>query len=49
MKHILEPDPQALAAWFAERGAPAYRAGQVRRWLFERRAESFDEMTDLPK
>ncbi len=33
----------------AERKAPAYRAGQVRRWLFERRAGSFEDMTDLPK
>jgi 23S rRNA (adenine2503-C2)-methyltransferase len=47
--HILEPNSNALAAWLAERGLPAYRAGQIRRWLFERRAESFDEMTDLPK
>ena len=46
---ILEPAPEVLAAWLAERGLPAYRAGQVRRWLFERRAESFDDMTDLPK
>ncbi|HEX2201884.1 MAG TPA: 23S rRNA (adenine(2503)-C(2))-methyltransferase RlmN [Longimicrobium sp.] len=33
---------------FASRGQPAYRAGQVRRWIYERDALSFDEMTDLP-
>jgi 23S rRNA (adenine2503-C2)-methyltransferase len=49
LKHILEPDPQVLAAWLAERGEPTYRAGQIRRWLFVRRAETFDDVTDLPK
>jgi 23S rRNA (adenine2503-C2)-methyltransferase len=29
-------------------GEPAYRGGQVARWLYLRRAGSFDEMTDLP-
>ncbi len=49
MHHLLEPDSQLLAGWLAEQGAPAYRAGQIRRWLFERRAQSFEDMTDLPK
>lgn len=49
MLHILEPNREPLRAWLAERGFPAYRAGQIRNWLFERRAESFDDMTDLPK
>jgi 23S rRNA (adenine2503-C2)-methyltransferase len=49
MHHILEPNPDLLAGWLAEHGAPAYRAAQIRRWLFERRAESFEGMTDLPK
>jgi 23S rRNA (adenine2503-C2)-methyltransferase len=30
-------------------GQGAYRVGQVRRWLFARRARSFAEMTDLPQ
>jgi 23S rRNA (adenine2503-C2)-methyltransferase len=49
MLHLLEETPDGLRAWFAERGLPGYRAGQVWRWLFERRAAGFDEMTDLPK
>lgn len=49
MHHLLEPDREPLRAWLAERGFPAYRAGQIRNWLFERRAESFEAMTDLPK
>jgi 23S rRNA (adenine2503-C2)-methyltransferase len=28
---------------------PAYRAGQLYRWLYQKRAETFAEMTDLPK
>jgi 23S rRNA (adenine2503-C2)-methyltransferase len=47
--HILEPTPELLSKWLATQGEPAYRAAQIRRWLFERRAASFDEMTDLPK
>lgn len=49
MLHLLEPDRGPLRAWLAERGFPSYRAGQIRHWLFERRAESFEAMTDLPK
>jgi len=49
MQHILEPAVFAsLPAWLAEHGHPAYRAGQVRQWLFGSRAESFEEMTNLP-
>jgi 23S rRNA (adenine2503-C2)-methyltransferase len=46
---VLLQTPPQLLAWCAERGLPAFRAGQVRRWLLQRRAGSFDEMTDLPK
>ena len=47
--HLLEQTPDALQAWFAAQGLPVYRAVQVRRWLFERRAAEFDQMTDLPR
>ena len=49
MHHLLDPTSTALETWFAERKLPAYRAGQVRHWLHARRANSFDDMTDLPK
>ena len=39
----------SLAAWLAEHGQPAYRAAQVRHWMFAARAGSFDDMTDLPR
>ena len=45
---ILEQTPVRLRDWFVEHGLPAYRAGQVRKWLFQRRAAGFDQMTDLP-
>ena len=32
-----------------ELGEPSYRARQIADWLYEKRARSFDEMTDLPR
>jgi 23S rRNA (adenine2503-C2)-methyltransferase len=45
---LLESFPACLAGWLAQRGEPAYRAGQIRRWLFAGRVGAFAEMTDLP-
>ncbi len=47
MTHVLEFND--WSAWLADRGAPAYRAAQIRHWLFAGRAESFEAMSDLPK
>jgi 23S rRNA (adenine2503-C2)-methyltransferase len=52
MKHLLDPAVFAtLPQWLVEHApaAGAYRAGQIRQWLFDSRAESFDELTNLPK
>ena len=49
MQHFLEPGAAAVTAWLAEHGEPAYRAAQLRQWMFSTRAGSFDEMTDLPR
>lgn len=46
--HVLEPGP-ALADWLAAHGQPTWRAKAIRRWLFQRRADSFADMTDLPR
>jgi len=46
---LLDLSPQELRAWFQERGEPAMRARQVRRWILAAGAASFEEMTDLPK
>jgi 23S rRNA (adenine2503-C2)-methyltransferase len=47
--YLLEPSPERLAEWLEGRGHPRYRARQIRRWLFARRAASFAEMSDLPR
>ena len=39
----------ALAEWLHAQGEGAYRADQIRKWLFGKRVESLDEMHDLPK
>jgi 23S rRNA (adenine2503-C2)-methyltransferase len=49
MQHLLDLSPEELQAWVVQQGQPKYRAAQIWQWLFEKRAQSFDEMTDLPK
>ncbi len=39
----------ALESHFQERGQPAYRAGQVRDWVYEKLAPDFGAMTNLPR
>jgi len=50
---LLSLTPEALERvlldHFAARGQPAYRAGQVEKWIFERLAPSIAAMTDLPR
>jgi 23S rRNA (adenine2503-C2)-methyltransferase len=41
-------DLPGIEAALVERGQPKYRAAQVTRWLYEKRATSFEAMTDLP-
>jgi 23S rRNA (adenine2503-C2)-methyltransferase len=48
MKHLLEPDAD-LGGWLVAKGHPAYRAAQIRHWIFQKQAGGFEEMTDLPK
>jgi 23S rRNA (adenine2503-C2)-methyltransferase len=45
---LLDVTTRELAAWMADRGEPGFRARQVVRWVFDRRAEDFGAMTDLP-
>ncbi len=49
MRRLLDNTDGLLQGWFGERELPLYRAGQVRRWLFEKRASGFDAMSDLPQ
>ena len=48
MTDLKSMTPEELEAYFKELGQPKFRAIQVFRWL-HRGAESFDEMTNLPK
>lgn len=48
MRPLLDVNAGELVAWLGERGQPALRARQVRRWLVAGRAESFEAMTDVP-
>jgi 23S rRNA (adenine2503-C2)-methyltransferase len=45
---LLEATTEELRAWMTERGHPAYRVRQVLEWVIQRRAESFEPMSDLP-
>jgi 23S rRNA (adenine2503-C2)-methyltransferase len=38
-----------LNAWLAERGIASFRGQQIRRWIFNAQADSFEEMTNLKK
>ncbi|MBX7164968.1 MAG: 23S rRNA (adenine(2503)-C(2))-methyltransferase RlmN [Pirellulales bacterium] len=49
MSALLDPNSHLLENWLADHGEPGFRARQIRRWLFERRAQSWEAMTDLPK
>ncbi len=49
MKHLLELNDAALVQWLAEHGYPAYRAQQIKQWVFRGRAATFDAMSSLPK
>ncbi len=48
MKHLLDISTEELRAWLADQGHPAYRAAQIERWVLEKRATDFAQMSDLP-
>ncbi|WP_435011364.1 23S rRNA (adenine(2503)-C(2))-methyltransferase RlmN [Tundrisphaera lichenicola] len=48
-RSLFEASPEELGAWMAERGHRPYHARQVYRWIFERRIEGFEGMSDVPK
>ncbi len=49
LRPLLDIHPDELRNWLAERGQQPMRVKQIRRWVLERRATTFDQMTDLPK
>ena len=46
---LLEVPPDQMRAWLGERRQPAMRRKQALRWVFQGRATSFEQMSDLPK
>ncbi|MDO4796914.1 MAG: 23S rRNA (adenine(2503)-C(2))-methyltransferase RlmN [Coriobacteriales bacterium] len=46
---IREMSEREIAELLRELGQPAFRAKQIRSWIWEKGATSFDEMTNLPK
>jgi len=46
---ITELTREELTAWVRDHDLPAYRTGQIMRWLYQKHAISFDEMTDIAK
>ena len=48
-RNLTEMTLEDMRALLARLGQPAYRAGQVYRWVFQRGIRALDEMTDLPK
>ncbi|MGH7771991.1 MAG: 23S rRNA (adenine(2503)-C(2))-methyltransferase RlmN [Candidatus Binatia bacterium] len=45
--NIKDLSRKELEEWLTKRREPHYRAGQIQRWLFQKGAISFPEMTDL--
>ncbi|MFN6401307.1 MAG: 23S rRNA (adenine(2503)-C(2))-methyltransferase RlmN [Planctomycetota bacterium] len=48
-EYLLDWDTEQLAQWLVAKGFPKFRASQIQKWVFQRRASRFDQMTDLPK
>jgi len=47
IRPVLEESCAELGHWLSTRGHQPFRVRQVRRWIIEQRAVSFDQMTDL--
>ena len=48
MRHLLDPTCD-LESWLADNGQPGYRAAQLRQWIYQKRAGSFQGMENVPK
>ncbi|QDV56159.1 23S rRNA (adenine(2503)-C(2))-methyltransferase RlmN [Rosistilla oblonga] len=47
-RSLLDLHRDELVGWLAEQKQPKFRAAQILRWVYQQRAMSFEEMTDLP-
>lgn len=48
-RNILDLSKKDLEAWLLEHGLKKYSLNQILQWLYQKRAASFDEMTNLSK
>ena len=46
-QNLLDFEPAAMTAWFAEHGEKPFRAKQVMRWIYKSGESDFDAMSDL--
>ena len=49
LPHLLDLTWKDLQTWIAQAGEKPFRVGQVWKWIYSRRADSFAAMTDLPQ
>ena len=51
-KDLLSMTPEGLrhtlSQYFEQKGLPAYRVGQVEKWIYKSLTSSIDQMTDVP-
>src|SRR5262245_17802264 len=48
-EHILNLTPEGLTERLAALGMPKFRTTQIHEWIFQKRATSFEQMTNLSK
>lgn len=48
LQHLLGFLPSELHEWIDTEGQPAYRAAQILDWVYNKEAQSFEEMSNLP-
>lgn len=49
MNHILDKTLQELSEYMVSIGEPAYRGKQIYQWIFHKRIQSFEQMTNVSK
>jgi 23S rRNA (adenine2503-C2)-methyltransferase len=49
LTNLLDLSPQALTQWCVDRGEKPFRARQLLKWIHQRGADQFSDMTDLAK
>jgi 23S rRNA (adenine2503-C2)-methyltransferase len=46
---LLGTTAEELSSWLMAAGQPRYRAGQILEWIYRHNAESFEQMSNLPR